>query len=90
MLGSAFDRDRVLGEIALANAANGRIDDARALLSSLGDKTDPKIQASVVAALAVALAKAGDIRSAFQTAAQIGDPTRRKATLFEIALSLPR
>jgi tetratricopeptide (TPR) repeat protein len=90
MPGSAIDRDEMLAEIALANAANGRIDDARVLLSSFGDKTDPRIRASVVGGLAVALAKAGDVRSALQTAAQIGDPTSRKATLFETAQTLPR
>jgi Flp pilus assembly protein TadD len=90
MPGSAFDRDRTLGDIALADAANGRIDDARALLSSFGEKTDPRIRASVVGGLAVALAKAGDVRPALQTAGQISDPTSRKATLFTIAQTLPR
>jgi hypothetical protein len=89
MPGSAVDRDGPLAAIALANAANGRIDDARALLSSFGDKTDPKIRASVVGGLAAALAKAGDVPSALQTAARIGDPTSRKATLFAIAQTLP-
>jgi tetratricopeptide (TPR) repeat protein len=89
MPGSAFDRDRTLGDIALANAVDGRIDDARALLSSFGDKTDPRIRASVIAGLAAALAKAGDVRSALQTAAQIGDSTARRATLFAIAQTLP-
>jgi hypothetical protein len=89
MPGSAIDRDRVLAAIALAQAANGQIDDARALLSSFGDKTDPQIRASVVAGLAAAVAKAGDVRSALRTAAQIGDPTSRKATLFAIVQTLP-
>jgi tetratricopeptide (TPR) repeat protein len=86
---AAYDRDSALASIALAYAANGRIDDARALLSSLGDKTNAKIRTSVVGGLAVALAKAGNVPSALQTAAQIGDLTSRKATLFAIAQTLP-
>jgi hypothetical protein len=36
------------------------------------------------------LAKAGNVPSALQMAAQIGDPMARKATLFAIAQALPQ
>jgi hypothetical protein len=41
-------------------------------------------------AIAVATARGGDVASALQTAAQIGDPTTRKAALFVIAQGLPQ
>jgi hypothetical protein len=68
---------------------DGRIDDARTLLSSFRDKIEPKIRASVAGAIAAALAKAGDVPSGLQAAAQIDDLTTRKVTLFFIARMLP-
>jgi hypothetical protein len=87
--GSAMDKNAALIKVALADAANGRIDDARAILALLGDK-DPSIRAVILAGIAAATAKGGDVTSALQTAVQIGDPTIRKATLFAIAQVLPQ
>jgi tetratricopeptide (TPR) repeat protein len=89
MPGSAVDKNRALINVAVADAGNGRIDDARAILASLGD-IDPRIQAGILESIAAATAKSGDVTSALQTAAQIGDPTTRKATLFMIAQALPQ
>jgi hypothetical protein len=89
MPGSAMDRTRALVSVAFVDAANGRIDDARAITASLGDM-DPRTQAGILASIAVATAKGGDVTSALQTVAQIGDPTIRKATLFMIAQALPQ
>jgi tetratricopeptide (TPR) repeat protein len=85
---SSQDRDRALAFVALQYATDGRIDDTRAMISSLGDETKPKIWAPVRAALAVALAKARNISSALQAAEQIGDPASRRAALFLIAQTL--
>jgi hypothetical protein len=84
-----YERDSMLASIALAYAENGRIDDARALLSSFGDRTSPRIRASVVRGIAAAQARAGDVPAALQTAAQTGDPASHKAALFTIAQTLP-
>ena len=89
MPGSAMDRTRALVSVAFVDAANGRIDDARAITASLGDM-DPRTQAGILASIAVATAKGGDVTSALQTVAQIGDPTIRKAALFMIAEALPQ
>jgi tetratricopeptide (TPR) repeat protein len=89
MPGSAMDKTRALVNVAFVDAANGRIDDARAILASLGDM-DPRTQAGILATIAVATAKAGDVTSALQTVAQIGDPTIRKAALLMIAEALPQ
>jgi hypothetical protein len=43
-----------------------------------------------VEALAAALAKAGNVPSALQTAGQIGDPMACKSTLLAIAQALPQ
>jgi tetratricopeptide (TPR) repeat protein len=86
---SSFDRDRALAFVAIQYAIDGRIDDARAVLSLFGDKTKPKILASAVGALAVALVKAHNISSALQATEQIADPTSRRAVLFLIAQILP-
>jgi len=86
---SSQDRDRALAFVALQYATDGRIDDARAMISSLGDETNSKIWAPVRAALAVALAKARNISSALQATEQLGDPTSRRAALFLIAQTLP-
>ena len=89
MPGSAMDKTRALVNVAFVDAANGRIDDARAITASLGDM-DPRTQAGILASIAVATAKGGDVASALQTVAQIGDPTIRKAALFMIAEALPQ
>ena len=89
MPGSAMDKTRALVNVAFVDAANGRIDDARAILASLGN-IDQRTQAGILASIAVATAKGGDVTSALQTVAQIGDPTIRKAALFMIAEALPQ
>lgn len=85
--GSVMDKNGALINVAFVDIANGRVDEARAILASLGD---PKIQAGMLRAIAVATARGGDVASALQTAAQIGDPTTRKAALFVIAQGLPQ
>jgi hypothetical protein len=70
----------VLAEIVLADAANGRIDD-----DAWGQPASPR---PGVEALAAALAKAGNVPSALQTAAQIGDPMACKS--LAIAQALPQ
>jgi hypothetical protein len=82
-----MDKNGALINVAFVDIANGRVDEARAILASLGD---PKIQAGMLRAIAVATARGGDVASALQTAAQIGDPTTRKAALFVIAQGLPQ
>jgi tetratricopeptide (TPR) repeat protein len=84
------DRGFTFANVARMNASNGRINDARAALSLMGDKTDPKLRASIAVSIAVALVKAGDPASAVETAAQVSDPTSRKAALFAVAQELPQ
>jgi tetratricopeptide (TPR) repeat protein len=87
---STFDRDQAVAFVASSYAADGRIDDARAVLSSLGDETKPKTWTNVVGGLAVALAKAGNVALALQTAEQIGDPLGRRGAVFAIGQTLPQ
>jgi hypothetical protein len=90
MPGAALHRDAALASVALACAKSGRIDDARAVLSSFGEKTNPRMRAAVIQALAFAQAKAGDAPSAVQMTAQISDPMSRRAALLTLARALPR
>ena len=72
------------------SAQNGRIDEARAALSLLSDKMDPKRRSAAVRTIAVAMVKTGKLAAAVEMAAQESDLTGRKAMLFAIAQALPQ
>jgi tetratricopeptide (TPR) repeat protein len=74
--------------IARQHADKGRLNDARAILSSLPDTVDPKIRSAIQRAIAIATAKSGDVGSAIAMALQMNDPASRRATLFEVAQTL--
>ena len=78
-----------LGGVALSDASNGRLDDARAILALIDDKTAPAVRMSVIRGIAVAAAKAGDPVSAVDLASQVSDPTSHRAILLAIAFTLP-
>jgi hypothetical protein len=83
-------RDASLLLVNGETAANGRIDDARAVLTLFSDKMEPKTRAIAVRNVAVAMAKAGKLDDALKLAAQEGDPVGRRAILFAIAEALPQ
>jgi tetratricopeptide (TPR) repeat protein len=93
---SAPERFRAYSLVSVAgwDAGHGRLDDAHAILSLMGD--NPKARGAVLRALAIATAKSnaesnaksGDITSAVALASQTSDPTSRRATLFEVAQTL--
>jgi hypothetical protein len=83
-------RDQALLMVNTENAANGRIDDARAVMSSFSEKMDPKTRAIAVRNVAVAMVKAGKLAAAVEMAAQASDPVGRRAVLFAIAQALPQ
>jgi hypothetical protein len=85
-----FARNSGLAMVAVANASNGRIDDARAALALLGDKSDPVVRAVAVSNIAAALVKAGKLAPAIEMAGQVGDPVSRRAVLFAIAQAMPQ
>jgi hypothetical protein len=86
----ASARDQALLMINTENAANGRIDDARAVMALFSEKMDPKTRAIAVRNVAVAMVKAGKLAAAVEMAAQASDPVGRKAVLFAIAQALPQ
>ena len=75
--------------VALWDGEHGRSDETRAILPLLGDNVDPRIRGAFQRALAVAAAKAGDMKSAVALASETSDPVKRRATIFELAESLP-
>jgi hypothetical protein len=87
---SAPERFRAysLAAVARWDAEHGRLDDAHAIPSLIGDKADPKVRGAVLRALAIATAKSGDVTSAVALASQTTDPASRRATLFEVAQTL--
>jgi hypothetical protein len=85
-----FARDSSLASTAVAAAAAGKIDDARAAVASFGEKVDPNLRAIAVSNIAVALVKAGKVAPAIAMAEQGGDPVSRKAILFAIAQAMPQ
>jgi hypothetical protein len=78
-----------LASVARRDVENGRLDDARAILSSLGDRADPKLRGTIIHALAVATAKSGNIVAAVAQASQTDEPMTRRAILFDVAQTLP-
>lgn len=87
---SGYDRDAALLQVITQNASDGRIDDAQAVLSLFGEKTDPKTRAAAIRPIAVAMAKAGKPAPAVGLAAQASDPAIRQGTLLAIALAMPQ
>jgi tetratricopeptide (TPR) repeat protein len=79
-----------LAIVAMDDAANGRLDEARTILSLMGDKAEPRIRVMVVDSIAVAAAKAGDLAAAIGMASQVSDPIGRKGVLFAISHTLPQ
>ena len=86
----ASARDQALLMANTENAANGRIDDARAVMALFSEKMDPKTRAIAVRNVAVAMVKAGRLAAAVEMAAQANDPVGRRAVLFAIAQALPQ
>jgi tetratricopeptide (TPR) repeat protein len=72
---SAPERFRAyhLAAVARWDAEHGRLDDAHAIPSLMGDKVDPRLRGAVLRALAIATAKSGDITSAVALASQTSD-----------------
>jgi hypothetical protein len=78
-----------LASVARHDVEKARLDDARAILSSLGDRADPKLRGTIIHALAVATAKSGNIVAAVAQASQTDEPMTRRAILFDVAQTLP-
>ena len=78
-------RDMALLNVSGGYAANGQIDEARAVMTLFSDKLDSRNRAAAVRYIAVAMVKAGKLAKAVEMAAQVGDLTGRKAVLFAIA-----
>jgi tetratricopeptide (TPR) repeat protein len=83
-------KDLALANVSGGNAANGRIEEARAVMTLFSDKLDSRNRAAAVRNIAVAMVKAGKLAEAVEMAAQLSDLTGRKATLFAIAQQLPQ
>ena len=83
-------RELNLMVVARQDAANGRLDEGRAILSSLGNQVDPRIRGPILRSLAVATAQAGNVTSAVALASQTSDAASRRAILFEVAHTLPQ
>jgi len=83
-------RDQALLMVNAEAAANGRIDDARAVLTLFSEKVVPYVRDTAVRDLAVAMAKAGKLAAALELAAQVTDPMGRRALVFAIAQALPQ
>jgi hypothetical protein len=83
-------RDQMLFAVNAEAAAEGRIDDARAVVALFSEQAAPRTRAAAVRNIAVATAKVGKIPEAIAMATQVGDATDRRAILFAIAQTLPR
>jgi hypothetical protein len=83
-------KDKALAIIAVRDATDNRLADARAVLSLMGDTQEPYARVAVMRSIAVACAKAGDVASALQLAGEIKNPLFRRGALFLIAQALPR
>ena len=83
-------RDYMLSRINAEHAANGRIDDARAVMALFSDKMSPQLRRTAVRDVAVAMAKGGQPSVALELVARQTDVASRKAVLFAIAQALPQ
>jgi pentatricopeptide repeat protein len=83
-------RDQELLQVNAENALDGRIDDARAVMTLFTEKTGPAYRAGAVRNVALALLKAGKVTEAVDMAAQVSDLTQRKGMLFAMAQALPQ
>jgi hypothetical protein len=83
-------RDQELWLVNFENAQNGRIDDARAVMTLFSEKMHSSFRAAAVRNVAVAMVKAGKLPAAVEIAAQESNPTNRKGILFAMAQALPQ
>jgi hypothetical protein len=83
-------RDQELLQVNAENALDGRIDDARAVMTLFTEKTGPAYRALGVRNVALALLKAGKAAEAVEMAAQVSDLTQRRGMLFAMAQALPQ
>ena len=88
---SAPERYRVSNLLIVGfwDTLHDRLDDANAILRSLGDNVDPKLRGAMLRLVAVAEAKSGKVASAVALASEASDPVWRRIILFEVAQTLP-
>jgi hypothetical protein len=82
-------KDAIIAGIAGWEARNGRLADARAVLSSLSSAQETA-RASITMNLAIGSAQEGDVASALRFAGELHDPSSRRSALFAVAQLLPR
>jgi len=83
-------RDQELWLVNYENTQNGRIDDARAVMTLFSEKMHSSLRAGAVRNVAVAMVKAGKLAAAVEMAAQESNLTNRKGILFAMAQALPQ
>lgn len=81
-------KDAAVANVAVWDASNGRLAEARAVLSSMSTQ-ETFGRTAVVRNIAVASAKAGDVASALKLVGEIKNPLNRRGALFLIAQTMP-
>ena len=83
-------KEAALAAVAVWNASNDRLADARAVYASMNHTQETPARVAVVRNLAISSAKAGDVASALRFAGELKNPSNRRAVLFAIAHMLPQ
>ena len=83
-------KEAAVTAVAIWYANNGRLADARTLLSSMPNTQETATRVAILRNVAIASAKGGDIASALRLANELHTPLNRRGTLFAIALALPQ
>ena len=89
-IASDSTKSAALDAIVFWDMTNGRLANAREVLSSLNNTLQTAAQLAILRNQAVSSAKEGDIASALRLVGELHNPSIRRATLFAIARVLPQ